>query len=220
MKPHEGHRKSAPSEVTVEIVTVSTSRYNQMESGEEYTDEAGDAAKNESEKIGFIVSSRRVVSDNAPALRACVRRFLSGNADALLFTGGTGISHRDITIETVGDFFEKELDGFGELLRRASFSRVGAASALTRATAGVAKGKLILCMPGSPDAVRTAMKVFGREIPHALFVARSRYAQYLGMLLSTWSAQAVVPPLRFQTLLNPFEKRNLTAVALLFPIWQ
>lgn len=173
MKPHEGHRKSAPIEVTVEIVTVSSSRYEKMESGEDYADEAGDAAKDESEKIGFKVSSRHLVSDDATALRTCVRRFLSGDADVLLFTGGTGISSRDITIETVSVYFEKELDGFGELLRRTSFPRIGAASALTRATAGVAQGKLIVCMPGSPDAVRTAMKVFGNEIPHALFVARS-----------------------------------------------
>ncbi|HYB75855.1 MAG TPA: molybdenum cofactor biosynthesis protein B [Nitrososphaerales archaeon] len=173
MKPHEGHRKSAPSEVAVEIVTVSSSRYNKMESGEDYTDEAGDAARDESEKIGFKISSRHLVSDDAEALRTCVRRFLTGNADVLLFTGGTGISRRDITIETASKFFEKELDGFGELLRRTSYPRVGAASALTRATAGVAKGKLIVCMPGSPDAVRTALKVFGSEIPHVLFVARS-----------------------------------------------
>ena len=173
MKPHEGHRKSAPIQVKVEIVTVSSSRYEKMASGGEYTDEAGDTAKEESEKIGFTVSSRRLVSDEAAALRTCVGRFLSGNADVLLLTGGTGISRRDITIETVSEYFEKELDGFGELLRRASYPRVGAASALTRATAGVARGKLIVCMPGSPDAVKTALKVFGGEIPHALFVARS-----------------------------------------------
>lgn len=173
MKPHEGHRKHAPVRVTVEIVTVSTSRYGKMAAGEQYTDEAGDTAMRECERIGFTVSSRRLISDDAVTLRASVRHFLSGKSDVLMFAGGTGISRRDITIETVSEFFEKELDGFGELLRRASYPRVGAASALSRATAGVVKGKLIMCMPGSPDAVRTALKTFGSEVPHALFVARS-----------------------------------------------
>jgi len=159
--------------VAVDIVTVSSSRYEKMKSGEAYTDEAGDTAQDESGRLRFTVSSRRLVSDDAAALQTCVRRFLLGKSDVLLFTGGTGVSRRDVTIETVSKFFEKELDGFGELLRRASYPRVGAASALTRATAGVAKGKLIVCMPGSPDAVRTAMRVFGSEVPHALFVARS-----------------------------------------------
>jgi molybdenum cofactor biosynthesis protein B len=59
------------------------------------------------------------------------------------------------------------------MLRRISFKKVGAASVLTRANAGVARGKLILCLPGSPDAAATALKSFGREFPHVLFVARS-----------------------------------------------
>lgn len=173
MKPHESHRKNAPTDLSVEIVTVSSSRFEKMEADERYADEAGDVAEEESRRMGFAISKRALVSDNAGMLQTYVNRFLSGKADVLLLTGGTGVSPRDITIETVSEFFEKELDGFGELLRRESYTKIGAASALTRATAGVAKGKLIVCMPGSPDAVRTALVAFGSEIPHAIFVARS-----------------------------------------------
>ena len=106
-------------------------------------------------------------------IRTEIKNFLSGKEDVLLLLGGTGVSKRDVTIETARPFFEKELDGFGELLRMTSLKKVGASAMLTRATAGVSGGKLILCLPGSPDAAVTALKGFGKEFPHVLFVSRS-----------------------------------------------
>lgn len=144
-----------------------------MKDGKRYTDEAGQVAEEEAARAGHLVTGRSLVSDDAAMLRGEVRKFLSGSEDVLLFAGGSGVSGRDITIETVRPYFEKELEGFGELLRRISYDEVGGAGILTRATAGVAKGKLIVCMPGSPGAVRTAMKAFVGEFPHVLFVARS-----------------------------------------------
>lgn len=152
---------------------MSSSRYAKMRKREEYTDEAGEVAEKESRSAGHTVSGRGLVSDDAMMIRTEVRRFLSGSDDVLLLTGGTGISGADITIETVRPFLEKELEGFGELLRRLSYDEVGSAAVLTRATAGVVGGKLIVCMPGSPGAVRTALRSFAGEFPHALFVARS-----------------------------------------------
>jgi molybdenum cofactor biosynthesis protein B len=173
MKPHEIHRRAAPSRIVVEIVTVSTSRYEKVRGGESYTDEAGDAAAEESRLAGMSVVRRAIISDDANMLRTEIENFLGGKSDVLMFTGGTGISDHDITIETIRKFFDKELDGFGELLRRESYRKIGAASVLTRATAGVVSGRLVLCMPGSPDAVKTALRSFAGEIPHALLVARS-----------------------------------------------
>ena len=118
------------------------------------------------------MSGRELISDDAKALRREVGRFLSVKDDVLLFTGGTGVSPRDITIETVRPYFEKEITGFGELLRRVSFDEIGSAAMLTRATAGVAKGKLIVCMPGSPGAVETALRAAMGEFPHILFIAK------------------------------------------------
>lgn len=143
------------------------------QSGGKVSDESGDAATKEVQRLGHTVIRRRLLSDNAEMLEAAVEEFLSGEGDVLVFLGGTGVSKNDITIETVRPRFEKELDGFGELLRSVSFRRIGAAAMLTRGTAGVAKGKLILCLPGSPDAARVAFRAFGREIPHAIFVART-----------------------------------------------
>jgi molybdenum cofactor biosynthesis protein B len=105
-------------------------------------------------------------------IRREVKGFLRGRYDLLLLTGGTGLSPRDITIEIVRPFFEKEIDGFGELLRRLGYDEIGSAAMLSRATAGVAAGKVIVCMPGSPNGVRTAMRAFVGEFPHMLFIAR------------------------------------------------
>ncbi len=143
------------------------------ESGEDYSDEAGDVAEREIQKAGGAVAGRRLISDDAKMIRRELRRFLSSREDVLLFIGGTGVSSRDVTVETVRPFFEKELEGFGELLRSISYIEVGTAAMLTRATAGVTKGKLIVCLPGSPGAVQTALKNFLSEFPHALYVARS-----------------------------------------------
>lgn len=173
MRPDEKHRAKAPSSLRVKIITISSSRYEKMKKGDAYSDEAGDVAESETKKAGHSVTARFCVSDDKAMIARKVRSFLSGRDDVLLLTGGTGVSNRDVTIETVRPFFEKELEGFGELLRRRSYDKIGSAAMLTRATAGVAKGKLILCMPGSPDGVRTALENFIAEVPHVLFVARN-----------------------------------------------
>lgn len=172
MKPHESHRAKGRRRLRVEVVTASTSRYSKKRSGEGYTDEAGDAAEEEARKAGYAVTRRKLISDERSMLRRVVKSFLGGDEDVLVITGGTGISKRDVTIETVRPFFQKEVEGFGELFRSISFEEVGAAAMLTRATMGVRDGKLIACLPGSPGAVRTAMKAFAKEFPHAVFVAR------------------------------------------------
>lgn len=150
---------------------MSSSRHSKKENGEAFTDEGGDVAEAEVRGVGHR-TSRGLVSDDAEMIQKEVDAFLKGADDVLLFTGGTGISPKDITIETVRPYFQKEVDGFGELLRRLSFDEVGSAAVLTRATMGVAKGKLILCLPGSPGAVRTALKAIVGELPHALFIAK------------------------------------------------
>ena len=172
MNPHEAHRREAQRRLKIVLVTVSSSRYAKMKSGADYADEAGDVAASVARKAGHDLTHRSLVSDDRAMIRREVKRFLSGHDDVLLMAGGTGLSPRDITVETVRPFLEKELDGFGELVRRLGYNEVGSAAALTRATAGVAAGKLIICMPGSPGAVQTAMNAFVGEFPHMVFIAR------------------------------------------------
>jgi len=143
------------------------------ERGEKFADEGGDVAEAEVQKAGYVVSGRALISDERVMIRREARQFLSGKDDVLLFTGGTGVSKRDLTIETVRPLLEKEIPGFGELFRRISFDSVGAASMISRAMAGVAKGKMLVCLPGSPRAVETALEATLSEFPHVLYVARS-----------------------------------------------
>lgn len=130
-------------------------------------------AQEELAKLGYELKTKELVSDDAAMLKREAEGFLSGNEDVLVFLGGTGVSTKDLTIETIRPYMEKELHGFGEMLRRLSFEEIGSAAMLTRATAGVAKGKLMICLPGSPAAVSLALRTVGKEFPHVLFVARS-----------------------------------------------
>lgn len=155
------------------MVTVSSSRFEAKSRGEKPPDESGDVASAAVKRAGHTVAKRELVSDERSMIENQVREFLSGDADVLVLMGGTGVSRRDVTIEAARPFFEKELEGFGELLRFFSLRQVGVAAVATRATAGVAGGKLIVCLPGSPHAVRLAMKRFMGEFPHLLLVARS-----------------------------------------------
>lgn len=173
MMPHEKHRRSGPAKLAVTIVTVSTSRYAAKKGEGKASDESGDIASKEVVRLGYELARRELVSDEPEMIRGEIEHFLSGKDDVLLLLGGTGVSSRDVTIETARPYFEKELDGFGEMLRGISYKKIGAAAMLTRATAGVAEGKLIVCLPGSPDASATALKVLGKEFPHVLFIARS-----------------------------------------------
>jgi molybdenum cofactor biosynthesis protein B len=107
--------------------------------------------------------------------RAVKEALASKGVDALVVTGGTGLAPRDITIETVAPFLTKEIPGFGELFRKVSFDSVGSAAMLSRAFAGLVKGKAIFCLPGSPDAVQTAMEqLILPELGHVLRIAKER----------------------------------------------
>ena len=97
--------------------------------------------------------------DDAGAIRLEVLRALAhGGVDAVIATGGTGVSPRDVTPEAVTPLFAKELAGFGELFRMLSFQEIGAAAVLSRAVAGTVAGKVVYVLPGSSGAVRLALE--------------------------------------------------------------
>ena len=171
MKPHEAHRAHARRALDFHLVTVSTSRYRTKSEGSDYKDESGDLAMRMILEAGNNVEDRKLVPDGMSLIQAAIKDFLVSNAHVLVFIGGTGVSPDDVTVESVAPFFEKELTGFGELLRNISFRTIGSAALLTRATAGTAKGKLIVCLPGSPGAVETALQTFLSEFPHIVSVA-------------------------------------------------
>lgn len=121
------------------------------------------------EEAGHLVAETWICRDDPHQIAAAlVHWFENDDIDAIITTGGTGISHRDVTIETVSPFFTKTLDGFGELFRYVSYTEdVGSKALLSRATAGTVQNQAVFVLPGSSKAVALAMeKLILPEIHH------------------------------------------------------
>jgi len=168
------HKDEAPKNLRFAVFTVSTSRYEKMRSDEQVKDVSGDLIDSMLKDAGHTIVFRRLVPDKKALIEEGIKQILaSSEVDAAVFCGGTGIAPSDITIETVSPFLEKILQGFGEIFRRLSFDAIGSAAVLSRAIAGVAKGKAFFCIPGSPDAVRLCFeKLILSEAAHIVKHAR------------------------------------------------
>jgi molybdenum cofactor biosynthesis protein B len=168
------HKKHAPRKVNFAVFVCSTSRYEAMLKGEETTDVSGDTIEALLKAGGHMVLFRRVISDDKAQIERAVKSVLENDAvEAAIFCGGTGITHTDVTIEAVSPFFEKMLPGFGELFRRLSYDKSGSGALITRAVAGVASGKVLFCIPGSPDAAHVAVEsLISPEAGHIVKHAR------------------------------------------------
>jgi molybdopterin adenylyltransferase len=167
------HKAHAPLKVNFAVFICSTSRYQSMQKGEATTDVSGETIETLLKATGHTVLFKRVVSDDKAMIEHGVKSVLdNAGVEAAIFCGGTGITHADITIETVSQFFEKTLPGFGEFFRRLSYDKMGSGAITSRAVAGVANGKVLFCIPGSPDAARTAVELLispeaGHIVKHA-----------------------------------------------------
>jgi molybdenum cofactor biosynthesis protein B len=146
--------------ISIAIVTVSDSRTPE-------TDTNGQYLRAEIERLGHNIVAYHLVKDEAAQIAALLADLSASNAQILLFNGGTGISPRDTTYDVLSRSLEKTLPGFGELFRLLSWEQVGAAAMLSRATAGVYRGKVVISTPGSPAAVRLAWeKLIAPELQH------------------------------------------------------
>ncbi len=152
-------------------MTVSTRKYARKVQGRDVGDDSGNVAESVVTNAGGRLARRELISDDPGMLKEKVEGFLAGSEDVAVFVGGTGVSPDDLTIESLRPYFERELEGFGEVLRETSYDSIGSAAMLTRATAGLSSGKLIVCLPGSPDAVLTGLRntigVFERVLAQA-----------------------------------------------------
>lgn len=148
---HAEHRADAPAVVDCHVVTVSDTRT-------EETDTGGRLLRTLLAEGGHRVLGHEIVRDEPAALRAAIERQLEADAvQAVITTGGTGISRRDGSYEVIAGLLDKRLDGFGELFRALSFEEIGPAAMMSRAVAGVARGKVVIALPGSRNAVRLGM---------------------------------------------------------------
>ncbi len=162
------HKATAPKQLKFEVFVCSTSRYQERQKGEKITDVSGDIIEALLKNAGHVVLSKKIIADDKRMIEEAVNGVLnSKELDAAIFCGGTGVAAKDITIETVSPFLEKILPGFGEIFRRLSYNKVGSSAVMSRAVAGVAKGKALFCIPGSPAAVLLAVEtLILPEAPH------------------------------------------------------
>ncbi len=148
---------------TAAIITISDSR-----SSGGNTDVSGDVAAECVSGLGFQITHSQIIPDDAAIIAETVSKLL-GAARLILTTGGTGIGPRDVTPEALRSLIERELPGFGEIMRTGTFAKTPL-SILSRGGAGVAGGSLIVMLPGSPKGVRECLDLIGPAIKHAVKV--------------------------------------------------
>ena len=157
----DAHRAAAEERgpVSVGVITVSDSRTKE-------TDTNGAWLREHISAAGAVVSGYHVVRDEPDEIRAAVDELVQG-AQVVVVNGGTGVSRRDTTYDTLARLLEKTLPGFGELFRMLSWEQVGSAAMLSRATAGTYRGAVLVSVPGSPKAVALAWeKLLEPELAH------------------------------------------------------
>jgi len=144
------HKKKALKQLDVVILSVSSTRSLA-------DDESGLWIKKQSEKEGHKVLSHAVLPDDQEVIGTDVSAVIQEfNPHALLITGGTGLSKKDVTIEAVTPLFDKELTAFSSLFALLSFEKIDSAAIMSRATAGIVGKTAVFCMPGSLNACKLA----------------------------------------------------------------
>ncbi|MDC6451271.1 molybdenum cofactor biosynthesis protein B [Alphaproteobacteria bacterium] len=134
--------------INISIVTISDTRKFE-------NDKSGDVLFQRVENSGHKILSRKIVKDDFDQISKLFQHLINdNNIDVIISTGGTGLTGRDITPEVMETLFEKSIDGFGEMFRWLSFSKIGTSALQSRALAGVTKGTYIFCLPGSPSACK------------------------------------------------------------------
>lgn len=148
----KAHRSAAPARVAVYVVTLSDTR-------DEANDHSSAAIRAALEAAGHEVRGWCIVREEPELLERELTALLElPDSDALVVNGGTGLAPRDLAYDVLARLYEKPIPGFGEMFRALSFQQIGSAAMLSRASAGIARGKLVFSIPGSPGAVRLALE--------------------------------------------------------------
>jgi len=141
---------TSPRALQIAVLTVSDTRTEKDDTSGQFLAEALIAA-------GHQLAAKSIVVDDIYQIRAVTSAWIAeGDINAVLITGGTGFSGRDSTPEAIRPLFDKDIDGFGETFRALSYAEIGSSTIQSRALAGFANETVILCMPGSTGACRTA----------------------------------------------------------------
>ena len=146
------HRRDQKAQAKIALVVTSDSRTIA-------DDETGKLAKTLLEEDGHRVNAHVIVPNDVDKIKTTLEAFISDKEiDVIITSGGTGVSSRDHTVDTVSGLLDNELNGFGELFRRLSYDEIGVHAMLSRAKMGIVDRKIVVCLPGSKGAMRTALK--------------------------------------------------------------
>jgi molybdenum cofactor biosynthesis protein B len=158
----------APDRKTIRVATLTVS-----DTRTEADDEGGQKLRELFAREGFALAEHAIVRDEPNEIRRAIERWAREDADVVVTTGGTGIAPRDRTYEAVEALLEKKLDGFGEAFRRLSWDAIGPKAVMSRAVAGVSKGRVVVALPGSPSALELAVcEILAPILPHAVKLLR------------------------------------------------
>ncbi len=136
--------------VRIALLTVSDSR-------KMADDKSGQTLVERIEAAGHKVVDREIITDDQDKIAAQLRTWIStSEIDVIISTGGTGLTGRDVTVEAHREVYEKEVDAFSVVFTTISMQKIGTSAVQSRATAGVARGKYLFALPGSPGACRDA----------------------------------------------------------------
>ncbi len=158
---YEEHKHLSPHQLSCAVLIISDSR-------DAKTDESGALLVEGLKGARHSVASFDFLKNDAEAIKCKLDELLRReDVQVVIISGGTGASRRDVTVETVTPMLEKVLPGFGELFRTLSFQEIGTGAILSRALAGAARGRVVICLPGSVKAVELALtKIILPEIGH------------------------------------------------------
>ena len=158
------HRRDQKVTAGFAILIVSDSRTKD-------TDESGKIAIELLEAEKHLTKAYDIVRNDSKEIEDAIRGYIANpDVRVILTSGGTGVSSRDMTVSTVAPMFDQTLPGFGEHFRSLSYEEIGIAAIYSRSTAGMINNKVIFCLPGSKNAVRTALtKVILPGIGHLLW---------------------------------------------------
>ena len=158
---HHAHRQDAPDTVGCAVITVSDTR-------DPDSDESGRTIRDLLAEAGHQIMHYAIVKDEPRQILGELAMLVEKRScQAVIFNGGTGIAARDTTYDTLSGLLDKRLDGFGEIFRHLSYLDIGPAAIMSRAMAGVHRGRIIISLPGSPAAVRLGMeKLVVPELAH------------------------------------------------------
>ena len=158
--------------VHIAVMTVSDTRT-------EADDRSGDTLVERLKADGHILAARTIVKDESDAIEAQLNAWVENpDIDAVITTGGTGVTGRDVTPEAFERVCEKDIPGFGELFRWISFQKIGTSTIQSRAVAGVAKGTYLFALPGSTGACKDGWD----EILHHQLDSRFRPCNFVELM--------------------------------------